>query len=125
MGACAVASLIFCGRCGKDKEFMRRFTQERYGYGLTLTTEAIRPTYRHTESCQTSVPQAIIAFLESDSFESAIRQVVSLGGDADTQAAIAAVALPRPTTTLATVLFQILSVRTPGKMKPGSVFPPH
>ncbi|MDY4163913.1 MAG: ADP-ribosylglycohydrolase family protein [Sutterella sp.] len=89
-GACAVAAAIFCGRCGESKDFVRRFITERYGYDLSFRIADIRPSYRHSERAQTSVPQAIAAFLESESVEEAIRLAVSLGGDADTQAAIAA-----------------------------------
>lgn len=60
-----------------------------FAYNLRRTCDEIRPTYRFEGSCQNSVPEAIIAFLESNSFEDAIRTAVSLGGDTDTQAAIA------------------------------------
>lgn len=89
-GACAVAAAIFCGRCGESKDFVKSFITERYGYDLSFRIADIRPNYRHSERAPTSVPQAIMAFLESESVEEAIRLAVSLGGDADTQAAIAA-----------------------------------
>ena len=59
-----------------------------YGYNLSQTLDKIRPTYRFNETCQETVPQAIIAFLESTDFEDAIRNAISLGGDSDTLAAI-------------------------------------
>ena len=59
-----------------------------YGYDLSRTLDEIRPTYRFNETCQETVPQAIIAFLESTDFEDAIRNAISLGGDSDTLAAI-------------------------------------
>lgn len=65
------------------------YVSSRYGYDLARSLAEIRPAYRHKESCQESVPEAIIAFLESRSFEKAVRNAVWLGGDSDTQAAIA------------------------------------
>jgi ADP-ribosylglycohydrolase len=60
-----------------------------FGYDLHRRLEDIRPTYRFDESCQGTVPQALIAFLESSDYEDAVRNAVSLGGDADTLACIA------------------------------------
>jgi ADP-ribosylglycohydrolase len=60
----------------------------RFNYDLSRTLDEIRPMYRFNESCQETVPQAIIAFLESTDFEDAIRNAISLGGDSDTLAAI-------------------------------------
>lgn len=70
------------------KKRIREGITERYGYDLTKTLEEIRPAYRFNETCQQTVPQAIIAFLESTGFEDAIRNAISLGGDSDTLAAI-------------------------------------
>lgn len=67
----------------------RKYIEETFGYDLNRTCDGIRPGYTFDVSCQGSVPEAIIAFLESDSFEQAIRLAVSLGGDADTMGAIA------------------------------------
>ncbi len=64
------------------------YITSRYAYDLSRTLDEIRPTYRHIESCQGSVPEAIIAFLESNDFEDAIRKAISLGGDSDTIGAI-------------------------------------
>jgi ADP-ribosylglycohydrolase len=72
----------------KAKKHIRDKVPNLFGYDLTLTLDEIRPTYRFNSSCQASVPQAIIAFLESTDFEDAIRNAISLGGDSDTQAAI-------------------------------------
>lgn len=88
-GACAVAGSIFLARKGVDKETIKNYVTEKYGYDLNRSLEQIRQTYRHDEICQGSVPEAIIAFLESENFEGAIRKAVWLRGDADTQAAIA------------------------------------
>ena len=75
-------------RVDEYKETLRRETEERYGYDLHRTLDDIRPAYRFEVSCQGSVPEAIIAFLESKDFEDAIRNAISLGGDSDTIAAV-------------------------------------
>ena len=62
--------------------------EREFGYDLSRTCDEIRPTYHHVESCQETVPQPIIAFLESTNFEDALRTAVSLGGDSDTLAAV-------------------------------------
>ena len=72
----------------KCKEIIKDHIEGKYGYDLSRTLDEIRPTYRFDVSCQGSVPQAIIAFLESKDFEDAIRNAISLGGDSDTIAAI-------------------------------------
>ena len=87
-GAQAVALAIFRARTGASKDDIRREITERFGYNLTPALDEIRPTYRFDETCQKTVPPAIIAFLESEDFEDAIQKAVSLGGDADTLAAI-------------------------------------
>ena len=88
-GAQATAAVIFMGIHGASKEEIRNTVTKAFGYDLTRTCDEIRPDYHHVESCQETVPQAITAFLEGDSFESVIRLAVSLGGDSDTLAAIA------------------------------------
>jgi ADP-ribosylglycohydrolase len=88
-GAQAVAAAIFMGRRGQSKEEIRRFTIEQFAYDLKPTIAQIRPGYFFDVSCQGSVPQAIIAFLESEDVEDAIRLAISLGGDGDTQGCIA------------------------------------
>lgn len=88
-GAQATAAATFLARTGEGKEAIRRYVEASFGYNLHQTIEAIRPGYSFDETCQGSVPQAIIAFLDSDSYEDALRKAVSLGGDADTQACIA------------------------------------
>ena len=87
-GAQAVALAIFRARTGASKGEIHQEISQRFGYDLTSTLDAIRPAYRFDETCQKTVPQAILAFLESEDFEDAIRKAVSLGGDADTLAAI-------------------------------------
>lgn len=88
-GAQAIAVCVFLARSGASKERIREVVEERYGYDLGFTLDEIRPTYRFVESCQGSVPQAIVAFLESRGYEDAIRKAVSIGGDSDTIACMA------------------------------------
>jgi type I restriction enzyme M protein len=86
-GAEAVAVAIFLARTGHTKDEIKRKISESY-YPLDFTADEIRPTYEFNETCQGTVPQAIVCFLESESFEDAIRTAVSIGGDSDTLAAI-------------------------------------
>lgn len=87
-GAEAVSAAVFLAKCGKSKEEIRQYISEHY-YNLDFTLDSIRGTYEFDGSCQGSVPQAIVAFLESENFEDAIRNVISIGGDCDTTGAIA------------------------------------
>ncbi|MGM0491240.1 MAG: ADP-ribosylglycohydrolase family protein [Planctomycetota bacterium] len=79
--------------CHPDKfdrlKYIKDEIQSRFGYDLNRTMSDIRPTYSFDSSCQGSVPESIIAFLESRNYEEAVRNAVSLGGDADTMACIA------------------------------------
>ena len=83
-GAESVASAIFMLRNWKSKEEVKQYIVDEFGYDLSRTCDEIRPSYHHVESCQETVPEAIIAFLESTGFEDAISNAVSLGGDCDT-----------------------------------------
>ena len=87
-GAQATALAILLARQGADKAEIRAEISGRFAYDLTRTLDEIRPDYQFNESCQGTVPEAIIAFLESTSFENAIRLAISLGGDSDTLANI-------------------------------------
>lgn len=87
-GAQAVAVAIFLARTGKSKVEIKQYIEDTFSYDLTRTCDDIRSTYQFDESCQGTVPEAIIAFLDSTDFESAIRLAVSLGGDSDTIACI-------------------------------------
>lgn len=87
-GAQAVAGAIFLAKIKKSKAEIKTFIEENY-YLLDFTLDNIRENYRFDVTCQGSVPQAIVAFLESKDFEDAIRNAVSIGGDSDTIAAIA------------------------------------
>ncbi len=87
-GAEATAVAVYLARTGSSREEIRSYLQEHY-YALDFTLDAIRPTYHFDVSCQGSVPQALEAFLESTSFEDALRNAISIGGDSDTIGAIA------------------------------------
>ncbi|MEZ4452623.1 MAG: ADP-ribosylglycohydrolase family protein [Nannocystaceae bacterium] len=88
-GAQALAVAVFLARKGKDKKAIRDAIEDRYRYDLRRHIDKIRPGYAFDVTCQGSVPEAIIAFLDSDDVESAIRLAISLGGDADTLASMA------------------------------------
>ncbi len=87
-GAESTAAAIFLARTGHGKAEIKEYVEREFGYDLSRTLDEIRPGYRFNENCQDTVPQAIIAFLESTDFEDAIRSAISLGGDSDTLAAI-------------------------------------
>ncbi len=88
-GAQASALAVFLARKQESRSTIRKKIAQRFQYDLARTVESIRPHYRFDVSCQGSVPEAIIAFLDSNDFESAIRNAISLGGDSDTLACIA------------------------------------
>ena len=87
-GAEATASAIYMARNGFSKEEIKEYIEREFHYNLNRTLDEIRPGYHMDETCQRTVPEAIIAFLESQDFEDAIRNAVSLGGDTDTLGAI-------------------------------------
>jgi ADP-ribosylglycohydrolase len=87
-GAQATALSVYLARLGHPKEEIREQIGQRFGYNLHRTVKAIRPSYAFDISCQGTVPQAIIAFLDSRSYEDAVRNAISLGGDSDTLACI-------------------------------------
>lgn len=87
-GAQTIAAAIYLAREGRDKNYIRQFINEHF-YNLYFTLDDIRPIYKFDVTCQGSVPQAIEAFLESTSFEDAIKNAISIGGDSDTIAAMA------------------------------------
>lgn len=87
-GAEATASAIFMARNGSSKEEIKKYIENEFHYDLNRTLNEIRPGYHMDETCQKTVPEAIIAFLEAKDFEDAIRNAVSLGGDTDTLGAI-------------------------------------
>jgi ADP-ribosylglycohydrolase len=88
-GAQATALTVFFARKGESKEYITREISNRFAYDLSRSLDEIRPGYSFDVSCQGSVPESIIAFLESRDFEDAVRKAISLGGDSDTMACIA------------------------------------
>ena len=88
-GAQAVALSVYLARRGAKKIEIRQEITAQFGYDLTRTAEEVRSVYSFDVSCQGSVPESIICFLDSDDFESSVRLAISLGGDADTMACIA------------------------------------
>jgi ADP-ribosylglycohydrolase len=87
-GAQATAAAVYYARHVKDRDQIRKTLESMFGYDLSIPLDQIRPGYSFDETCQGTVPQAITAFLESTSYEDAIRNAISLGGDADTLACI-------------------------------------
>ena len=87
-GAQATALAVYLARTGKSKEAIKEEISGRFGYDLDRALDEIRPTYYFDVSCQGTVPEAIIAFVESKDFEDAVRKAISLGGDSDTIACI-------------------------------------
>ena len=87
-GAQATALAVFFGRTEHSKEQIRTRLSEQFGYDLNRTVNDIRPAYKFDVSCQGTVPEAVVAFLDSDSYEDAVRNAISLGGDSDTLACI-------------------------------------
>ena len=88
-GAESVASAMFLAREGKTKEEIREYISSEFGYDLNKKLDDIRPEYQFDVSCQGSVPESILCFLEGNSYEECVRLAVSLGGDADTMGCIA------------------------------------
>ena len=87
-GAQAIASCIYLAREGKKKKEIKEYIISSFNYDLNDTLDNIRLEYTFDETCQGSVPQAIIAFLESNDYEDAVRKAISIGGDSDTIACI-------------------------------------
>ena len=88
-GAQATAASIFLAKTGHSKQSIQSFIELNFGYSFNNDIKSLQKTYQFDVSCQGSVPQAILAFLESENFEDAIRKAVSIGGDSDTIACIA------------------------------------
>jgi len=87
-GAQSTAAAVYMARNGKSKDEIKSFISNTFQYDLDRKIDDIRPAYKFNESCQGTVPEAIIAFLESADFENAIRLAISIGGDSDTIACI-------------------------------------
>lgn len=88
-GAAATTTAIYLARQRQDAATIHLEVEKRFGYNLSTTVDEIRPGYEFNESCQGTVPQALVCALEATSFEDAIRNAISIGGDSDTVAAIA------------------------------------
>ena len=88
-GAQAIATSVFLCKEGRSKQEIKEYVEQTFGYNLHRTIEEIRPDYYFDVSCQGSAPEAIIAFLEGNSFEEVIRLAISIGGDSDTIGAMA------------------------------------
>ncbi len=87
-GAQAAALSVYLARTARDKKLIKKEIAGRFGYDLDRTVDHIRPSYRFDVSCQGTVPEAVIAFLDAEDYEDAVRNAVSLGGDSDTLACI-------------------------------------
>jgi ADP-ribosylglycohydrolase len=87
-GAQAAAAAVFLARTSSTKKEIKKYITDTFGYNLNRKADDIREDYSFDESCQGTVPEAIIAFLESKNYEDAIRIAISLGGDSDTLACI-------------------------------------
>lgn len=88
-GAQATAAAVFLAKINTTKKDIREYIALRFGYNLDFTLDNIRPHYEFNATCQGSVPEAIVAFLESEDYEDAVRLAISIGGDSDTIACIA------------------------------------
>ena len=88
-GAAATASAVYLARSGSTADQIRNYVTIEFGYDLRRTVDEIRPGYVFNETCQRSVPEALTCVLEANSYEDAIRNAISIGGDSDTIAAIA------------------------------------
>ena len=88
-GAESVAAAIFLARTGSSKDEIKAYIEEEFGYDLSRTLDDIRPNYQHVEDCMHTMPEAFECFLESESYEDCIRNVMYIGGDTDTLGAIA------------------------------------
>ena len=87
-GAQVTAAAVFSARTGANREEIRQLVGTLSDYNLDRSVDEIRAVYQYNETCQSTVPEAVIAFLESADFEDAIRKAISLGGDSDTLACI-------------------------------------
>lgn len=88
-GAKAIATCIFLSRRGRDKNYIKKFIEMKYGYDLSKNLEDIKDNNKYDVSCQVTVPIAIMSFLLADSFEDTLRNAITIGGDSDTIAAMA------------------------------------
>ncbi len=87
-GAQAAAVAVFLARNGKDKTYIKHYIEQNFGYKFDRSVDEIRKNYSFNETCQGTLPEALICFFESGNFEDAIRNAISIGGDSDTIGAI-------------------------------------
>ena len=87
-GAESTASAVFLARTGASKEGIKKYLEEEFGYDLSRTLDDIRPYYQHVEDCMHTMPEAFTCFLEAESYEDCIRNVMYIGGDTDTLGAV-------------------------------------
>ncbi len=87
-GAQATASAVFLARTGKSKQEIREYIEKTFKYNLNRSFEELRKHYTYSATCQGTVPESIIVFLDSENYEDAIRKAISIGGDSDTIACI-------------------------------------
>lgn len=116
-GAQSVAAAIFLARKGNSKADIKSYIETNFNYDLSPTPDEIRPSYSFDVTCQGSVPESICCFLASSDVENAIRLAVSLGGDADTQAAIAGSIAEAFYQGIPTNIMNEISERIPPEMK--------
>jgi len=88
-GAESVAAAIFMARNGASKDEIKKYIEDEFGYNLNRTLDEISPSYHHVEDCMRTMPEAFTCFLEANSYEETVRNVMYIGGDTDTLAAIA------------------------------------
>ena len=88
-GAECTAAVMFLARTGVTKEEIKKYVVQEFGYNLSKTVDELRPFHEHIESCQDTMPKALVSFFEGESYVDVVRNAVSLGGDTDTIAAIA------------------------------------
>lgn len=116
-GAQAMAMAILLARKGKSKNEIKEYVEKKFRYDLSRTIADIRPTYKFDISCQGSVPEAIIAFLESENFEDAIRTAISIGGDSDTIASMSGALAEAYYKTIPEELVNEMNERIPDRFK--------
>ena len=88
-GAECTASVMYLARTGSSKDEIRSYVINEFGYDLSKSVDELRLMHKHVETCQDSLPKALVSFFEGESYEDTVRNAVSLGGDTDTLAAIA------------------------------------
>ncbi len=115
-GAQAAALAVFLARKGRSKKEIASRLQTLFGYDFNRTVDEIRPGYRFDVSCQGSVPEALISFFEADTWEDAVRNAVSLGGDSDTLACIAGAAAEAYFRDIPSAVLSEVKKRLPGAL---------